>query len=398
MRAPGHPQGSFITEAVMDELAARLQMDPVEFRQNNLPEDSLWGEQLDLGAARIGWENWHTPGDPTPGPIKKGLGCAISTWGSGGGRTRASCTIHPDGSVEMNTGTQDIGTGTRTIVAIVTAEILGLEVEDITVNIGNSDYPYSGSSGGSTTIPSVCPAVRVTAGLALEALFEQIAPQLEVAADQLEARVGTIGVVGNPGRSWSWSEACRILGSQPISVDGQWERGLSSSGVNGAQFAAVTVDTETGVVTVDKVSAFHDCGLVIDELTAESQVNGGIIGGLSYALFEERIMDRPTGRMVNPDFEMYHVAGPSDMPEFDVHMMDVPERGVLGLGEPPTIPTAAAIANAVANAIGVRVHSLPITPEKVLAALHEGPEATLPATRFDLLDAAIAAEAEGSGD
>ena len=398
MRAPGHPQGSFITEAVMDELAARLQMDPVEFRQNNLPEDSLWGEQLDLGAARIGWENWHTPGDPTPGPIKKGLGCAISTWGSGGGRTRASCTIHPDGSVEMNTGTQDIGTGTRTIVAIVTAEILGLEVEDITVNIGNSDYPYSGSSGGSTTIPSVCPAVRVTAGLALEALFEQIAPQLEVAADQLEARVGAIGVVGNPGRSWSWSEACRILGSQPVSVDGQWERGLSSSGVNGAQFAAVTVDTETGVVTVDKVSAFHDCGLVIDELTAESQVNGGIIGGLSYALFEERIMDRPTGRMVNPDFEMYHVAGPSDMPEFDVHMMDVPERGVLGLGEPPTIPTAAAIANAVANAIGVRVHSLPITPEKVLAALHEGPEATLPATRFDLLDAAIAAEAEGSGD
>ena len=398
MRAPGHPQGSFITEAVMDELAARLQMDPVEFRQNNLPEDSLWGEQLDLGAARIGWENWHTPGDPTPGPIKKGLGCAISTWGSGGGRTRASCTIHPDGSVEMNTGTQDIGTGTRTIVAIVTAEILGLEVEDITVNIGNSDYPYSGSSGGSTTIPSVCPAVRVTAGLALEALFEQIAPQLEVAADQLEARVGAIGVVGNPGRSWSWSEACRILGSQPISVDGQWEPGLSSSGVNGAQFAAVTVDTETGVVTVDKVSAFHDCGLVIDELTAESQVNGGIIGGLSYALFEERIMDRPTGRMVNPDFEMYHVAGPSDMPEFDVQMMDVPERGVLGLGEPPTIPTAAAIANAVANAIGVRVHSLPITPEKVLAALHEGPEATLPATRFDLLDAAIAAEAEGSGD
>ena len=398
MRAPGHPQGSFITEAVMDELAARLQMDPVEFRQNNLPEDSLWGEQLDLGAARIGWENWHTPGDPTPGPIKKGLGCAISTWGSGGGRTRASCTIHPDGSVEMNTGTQDIGTGTRTIVAIVTAEILGLEVEDITVNIGNSDYPYSGSSGGSTTIPSVCPAVRVTAGLALEALFEQIAPQLEVVADQLEARVGAIGVVGNPGRSWSWSEACRILGSQPISVDGQWEPGLSSSGVNGAQFAAVTVDTETGVVTVDKVSAFHDCGLVIDELTAESQVNGGIIGGLSYALFEERIMDRPTGRMVNPDFEMYHVAGPSDMPEFDVHMMDVPERGVLGLGEPPTIPTAAAIANAVANAIGVRVHSLPITPEKVLAALHEGPEATLPATRFDLLDAAIAAEAEGSGD
>lgn len=392
MRAPGHPQGSFIMESVMDELAARLQMDPVAFRQRNLPEDSLWSEQLDLGAAAIGWDNWHPPGDPTPGPIKKGLGCAISTWGSGGGRTQASCRIHPDGSVEMNTGTQDIGTGTRTVVAIVTAEILGLEIDDITVGIGESDFPYSGSSGGSTTIPSVCPAVRVTAGLALEALFDRIAPQLGVSADQLEARVGEIGVAGDAGRSWSWSSACAMLGQDPIAVEGQWQPGLSARGVNGAQFAAVTVDTETGVVTVDKLTAHHDCGMVVDELTAESQVNGGLIMGLSYALFEERVMDRPTGRMVNPNFETYHIAGPSDMPEFDVHMMDVPERGVLGLGEPPTIPTAAAIANAVANAIGARVHSLPITPEKVLAALEEGPGATLSPTRFDLLDAAIAAE------
>jgi len=205
MRAPGHPQGSFIMESVMDELAARLGMDPVEFRKRNLPEDSLWREQLDLGAAAIGWsDNWHPPGDPTSGPIKKGLGCAISTWGSGGGRTQASCRIHADGSVEMNTGTQDIGTGTRTMVAIVTAEILGLEIEDITVGIGRSDYPYSGSSGGSTTIPSVCPAVRVTAGLALEALFARIAPVLGVAANELEARVGEIGVTGDPSRSWTW--------------------------------------------------------------------------------------------------------------------------------------------------------------------------------------------------
>jgi len=396
MRAPGHPQGSFVMEAVMDELAAGLGMNPLEFRKHNLPADSLWQEQLDLGAEAIGWsDNWHPPGDPTPGPIKKGLGCAISVWGSGGGRTQALCRIHPDGTVEMNTSTQDLGTGTRTVVAIVTAEILGLEVEDITVGIGSSDYPYSGSSGGSTTAPSVCPAVRVTAGLALEALFDRIAPQLGVAADELEARVGEIGVIGDTGRSWSWQQACSRLGTEPVSVDGQWQPGLSSRGVNGAQFAAVSVDVETGVVTVDNLTARHDCGMVIDELTAESQVNGGLIMGLSYALFEERVMDRPTGRMVNPNFETYHIAGPSDMPEFDVRLMDVSERGVLGLGEPPTIPTAAAIANAVANAIGVRVHSLPITPGKVIAALEEGPEATLRPTRFDLLDAAIAA-AEGS--
>lgn len=383
MRAPGHPQGSFVMEAVMDELANRLGMDPVEFRKRNLAADSLWHEQLDRGAAEIGWaDDWHPPGDPSPGPIKRGLGCAISVWGSGGGGTQATCTIHPDGSVVMTTGTQDIGTGTRTVVAIVTAEILGLEVDDVTVQIGQSDYPYSGGSGGSTTVPSVAPAVRVTAGLALEQLFERIAPGLGVEASELEAGVGEIRVAGGGG-AWSWREACRQLGTRPVEVNGEWQPGLSDRGVNGAQFAAVTVDTGTGIVTVDRLVGYHDCGLVVDELTAESQVNGGMIMGIGYALFEERVLDPQTGRMVNADFERYMLPGPSDMPEFGTHMMDTPERGVLGLGEPPTIPTAAAIGNAVANAIGVRVRSLPITPDKVLAALEEGPEATVRPARFD---------------
>lgn len=388
MRAPGHPQGSFIMEAVMDELAHRLELDPVEFRKRNLAEDSLWHEQLDRGAAEIGWaDDWHPPGDTAPGPIKKGLGCAISVWGSGGGGTQATCSIHPDGSVVMTCGTQDIGTGTRTVVAIVTAEILGLEVEDVTVQIGNSDYPYSGGSGGSTTVPSVAPAIRVTAGLAAEELLARIAPELGVDVSELEVGQGEIRGAG--GDSWSWREACRRLGTRPVEVNGQWQPGLSDRGVNGAQFAAVTVDTGTGIVTVDRLVGYHDCGLVVDELTAESQVNGGMIMGIGYALFEERILDPQTGRMVNADFERYMLPGPSDMPEFGAHMMDVPERGVLGLGEPPTIPTAAAIANAVANAIGVRVHSLPITPDKVLAALEEGPGATLRPTRFDWFEAHV---------
>ncbi len=382
MRAPGHPQGSFIMEGVMDELAARLRMDPVEFRRRNLPEDSLWQVQLERGATDIGWSSRHADGDPTPGPIKHGMGCAVCVWGGGGRGTQAICEIEPDGSVTMSIGTQDIGTGTRTLVAMVTAEILGLPLEAITARVGDSRYPFSGASGGSTTAASVTPAARVTAGLAFEALAERIAPEFAVTPSELEAVDGTVRVKADPSNAMPWRRACGRLGTQGVTVKGQWEPGLSSSGVNGAQFAEVAVDTDTGVVTVDRIVAYQDCGLIVDLLTAESQVIGGVIMGIGFALFEERILDPPTGRMLNPDFEFYHLPGPSDMPEIEVHMMDVPERGVIGLGEPPTIPTAAAIANAVANAIGVRIHSLPLTPEKVLAALHEGPEGTLKPLRF----------------
>jgi xanthine dehydrogenase YagR molybdenum-binding subunit len=154
-----------------------------------------------------------------------------------------------------------------------------------------------------------------------------------------------------------------------VTVDGEWQEGLSASGTSGVQFAEVEVDIETGITKVERITCVQDCGLVVNRLAAESQCNGGIIMGIGFALFEERILDRNTGRMVNPNMEFYLLPGPSDMPEIDVTLLDQPERGVIGIGEPPTISTAAAIANAVANAIGVRVRSLPITPAKVLAAL-----------------------------
>jgi xanthine dehydrogenase YagR molybdenum-binding subunit len=143
--------------------------------------------------------------------------------------------------------------------------------------------------------------------------------------------------------------------------------------VAGVQFAEVEVDVETGLVRVIKVVAVQDCGLVIDPLTARSQINGGVIQGISYALFEERILDRRTGDMVNADFLSYKIAGSLDMPEIVSIPFSVAQggttTGVSSLGEPPTVPTAGAIGNAVANAIGARVRSLPITPAKVLAAL-----------------------------
>jgi xanthine dehydrogenase YagR molybdenum-binding subunit len=158
---------------------------------------------------------------------------------------------------------------------------------------------------------------------------------------------------------------------EPIAVDGQWERGLSASGTSGVQFAEVEVDIETGVTKVSRITCVQDCGLVVDELTAESQCIGGIIGGVNYALFEDRILDRVTGHMVNPNMEWYHIAGTADIPKIDIKLMNQPERGVIGIGEPPTISTAAAVANAVANAIGARIRSIPITPDKVITALAE---------------------------
>jgi xanthine dehydrogenase YagR molybdenum-binding subunit len=150
---------------------------------------------------------------------------------------------------------------------------------------------------------------------------------------------------------------------------GNWTAGLSNQGVGGVQAAEVKVDTETGVVRCTKIVAVQDCGLIINLLGCESQTAGGVIMGLNYALFEERIMDRHTGRQVNPDMEFYKLGGIEDMPQVVVKMVDMPERGVIGIGEPPTISTCTAIGNAIFNAIGVRVPYAPFTPERVLAAL-----------------------------
>jgi xanthine dehydrogenase YagR molybdenum-binding subunit len=378
MRAPGHPQGCFHTEMLMDELADAVKMDPLEFRLKNLPPDApnaRWRAYFPIAAEMFGWERRHQTGDPAPGPVKRGMGCAANQWGGGGRGTKAHCEIHADGGVLMRCGTQDIGTGTRTHVAAVTAEVLGIPLEAVKTEIGDTNYPFSGGSGGSTTSPSVAPAIRVTAGMALDALAARVAPSLGVEPSALTASGGRVHVKGDPSKGLSWSEACRKLGTEPVSVDGDWQPGLSASGTSGVQFAEVRVDIETGVTAVDRIVCVQDCGLVLDPLTAESQCIGGIVMGVNYALFENRLLDRNTGLMVNPNMEWYLLAGPADVPKIEVKLMNQPERGVIGIGEPPTISTAAAISNAVANAIGVRVRSLPLTPDKVLAALAQREQA-----------------------
>jgi len=375
MRAPGHPQGSFITEIMMDELADKVKMDPVEFRIKNLPVEApnaMWRSYLREGAEAFGWSKRHPTGDPTPGPIKTGMGVAICTWGGGGrGPALAHCEIASDGSVVMRVGTQDIGTGTRTLVAMITADALGLQPAQITPQIGDTQYGVSPGSGGSTTAASTSPGMRIAALKALEALNEKVAPALGVTPDVLVAVGGRIQVKDNPSKGMSWADACKHIGTQPIAVDADWAAGMTSATTSGVQFAEATVDIKTGIVKVTRVLAIQDGGLILNQLTAESQVYGGVIGSLNFALFEDRILDKSTGQMVNPNMEWYLLAGMSDIPQIDVRLKNMPERGVVGIGEPPTVPTAAAIALAVRNAIGVTVRSLPLTPAKIFQSLQQ---------------------------
>ena len=372
-RAPGQPQACFITEVVIDELADRLHIDPLELRMRNakpVAPNQQWRKYFPMGAEKIGWSRRHETGDSAAGPIKRGLGCAANLWpGAGNRATRALCQIHPDGGVVNEIATQDIGTGTRTLVALITAETLGLPLDAVTVAIGDTDYPFAPGSGGSSTAASVSPAVRASAENAVRLLFEKAAPQLGVAADQLEARNGRIQVKSTPANGMTWKDACKLLGATSITAPGEWTPGRSGVGTSGVQFADVSVDIETGVTRVNKIVSVQDCGLIVDKLTAESQVYGGVIMGLGFALFENRILDRNTAKMVNPNLEWYVLAGMCDVPVIDVTLVDQPERGVIGLGEPPVISTAAAIANAVTNATGARIRNLPITPDTVLAAL-----------------------------
>jgi xanthine dehydrogenase YagR molybdenum-binding subunit len=386
MRAPGHPQGALIMDAAMDDLCHKLNpnLDPVEFRIRNLPTtgpdkdtSNIWIRGLSLGAARIGWrELWHPRGDTRPGPWKRGVGCALGKWGGGPGGAQASVVISSDGKVEVKCGTQDLGTGTTTLVPMVAAEILGLPVGQIDGLIGNSSYPPAGGSGGSTSSGGVSTAVAVACLKARDELFKLLAGDLGGKPEDLVAEGGRVHLKGDPEKGVTWRQACARLGAgKSISVSADKEEGkadMTSSGVGGAQFADVSVDVETGTVHLNKIVAVADCGLVLNRLTCESQVYGGVVMGLNFALHEERRLDRQSGLPLNPDMENYRLASASDIPEIEVHLLDYPERGVIGIGEPPTIPTAAAISNAVANAIGVRVPVIPLTPARVLAALSNG--------------------------
>jgi xanthine dehydrogenase YagR molybdenum-binding subunit len=383
-RAPNHPQAAVLTMCALDDLAAKLNMDPVEFFGKNLnltkQRENTYREELAIASELMDWkQKWHPRRQIASGGLARGIGLSFHTWGGRGHASDCDLTIHPDGSVDIKLGTQDLGTGTRTCILIVASETLGIPMDAIQLQIGDTTYPPSGGSGGSTTIGGVSSSTRRAAADARDALFAKVAPALNTQPDQLECVNGKVSVKGDSSRSLSWKEACSKLGVMPLTIRGKnpdksKPPDLTNSGVGGVQMAEVEVDTDTGVVKAKKMVAVQDCGLVIDLKTAESQCYGALIMGISYSLYEEKVMDPSTGRMLNADMGFYRLAGLSDIPELVVHMMTgkgYDERGVIGLGEPPVISPGAAISNAVANAIGVRVPFLPLTPDRVLAALEQ---------------------------
>ncbi|CAN5119200.1 xanthine dehydrogenase family protein molybdopterin-binding subunit [soil metagenome] len=384
-RAPGYVEGTFALESALDEVAERAGVDPLDLRRRHMAKaDPMSGKRYsakalrdcyDVGAREIAWAKRRVGGTRGTTPLRRrGLGMASQIWGGGGGPP-AYATVHlnPDGTAVVRSGTQEIGTGTRTVLAQICAQELGVDVDAVGVVIGDTDAPYGPISAGSLTVASVGPAVRLAAADARKQLLGVAAGILEVSAAELSVQRGAIV---SRGARTPIKEIFDQL--QNYTVIGRGSRFPNSDELSiktfGAHFVQLEVDVRTGEVFIEHVVAVHDIGRILNPMTAASQVAGGVIQAIGFALTEERVVDRATGRVLNADLEGYKMPTVKDAPRITARFIDRPDRrannlGSKGLGEPPIIPTAAAIANAIANATGARVRTAPMTPARVLEAL-----------------------------
>ena len=338
-RAPGHAEANFALESAMDELARKLDIDPIELRlRNYATEDQRKNKPYTNAAAlkrcyervaqAMAWGRARR--NDADAVVRHGLGFAAHDWagGQGFGPATVSVELDRDGTARLHTGTQDIGTGTRTALAQLTAEALGIPVERVTVVLGDTRSElYAPTSAGSATLATLAPAVREAA------------------------------------------EAARKSGRGT----GKRRKNRSDRSIRtcGAQCVEVEVNTATGDIRVLRLAAAHDCGRIVNPLLVESQVMGGITQGLGYALSETCVVDSKLGIVLNPNLEEYKVPTAGDVPRILNAMESMPdweanESGAKGIGEPPIIPTAAAVANAVFDAVGVRLRELPLRREKLL--------------------------------
>jgi len=388
-RAPGFVEGTFGLECLLDELATKLDLDPLELRRRNhaatTPGDGRAYSSKRLlecyDRAERHWERRHAVRARSTETVKYGVGLASQVWfGGGGPPSYAWVRVGADGCAAVVTATQDVGTGMRTTLAQIAAEELGLPLEQITVSLGDTaSGPYSTLSAGSSTTASMGPAVRAAAADAKQQI-------LELAAQRYESGVASLGLEGGSivttaGERHPLGELVGLLGNGQIL--GRGARGPNPAGMTvltfGVQVAEVAVDVETGEVTVERIAAIHDVGRVINPLGASSQVEGGVIQGIGHTLSEERLVDPGSGRVLTRTLDAYRMPTIADVPEIVCELLDEPDPhltnlGSKGLGEPPIVPVAAAIANAIRDATGADVRSLPIGRAEMLRALAEARE------------------------
>jgi xanthine dehydrogenase YagR molybdenum-binding subunit len=370
-RAPGFVEGTFGLEALLDRLAARLEVDSLELRRlNHAGSDPADGREYSgknllecYRRAQPHWDRRHEVRARSTATVKHGVGLASQVWyGGGGPPSYAWVRVGSDGRAAVVTAMQDIGTGSRTAMAQIAAEELGIPLEHVTVSLGDSARgPFASISAGSSTIPSMGPAVRAAAADARRQI-EEIAEQMDKAGAPLAEVVSVL-------------ESGQILGSGARGPNPAGRQVLTF----GVQVAEVAVDIETGEVWVERIAAVHDVGRVINPLGASSQVEGGIIQGIGHTLSEHRLHDPASGRILTTGLDAYKLPTIADVPEILSELIDEPDRqltnlGSKGLGEPPIIPTAAAIANAIRDATGAEVHELPISRDEMLRALREARE------------------------
>jgi CO/xanthine dehydrogenase Mo-binding subunit len=397
-RAPGHVEAAWALEQAMDELARELDLDPIELRLRNYAETEQTEEKpytlpegLRLSYERVreafGWDGRDRNHSPGAGPKRRGVGFAAHDWVGGSGHPPgyAWIELNEDGTADVVTGTQDIGTGTRTGLAQVAAEELGLPLGDITFHLGDTGTgPYSPVSSGSATQATIGPAIRAAAIEVTQQLLQVASTAMEIPVNRLSVRQGKILVDGDASRSVTVKEIMQQVA--PHTLHGQGARGANpedkAARTFGAQIVELEVDTETGEVTLLRVVTAHDCGRIVNPATVDSQVIGGITQGIGFALTEERVVDHRLGIVLNANLEEYKVPTIADIPPIEHAAVDVPDpeanpTGAKGIGEPPLVPTAPAIANAVYDAVGIRIFDAPLSRHRLLEQLsHQSQQET----------------------
>lgn len=389
MRGPGEATGAFALESAMDEMAHLLKLDPLEFRLRNYtdqdPENGKpWStkflkECYTMGAERIGWHKRQLrPGSLREGEWLVGYGMGVGTFGAHRGSAKTSAALRPNGTVVLQCATTDIGPGTGTAMTQIAADTLGLSPARITFELGNSDFPTSGSQGGSSTVNTVGQAVQ-DACLALQVRLRELGAASNTAfaaakSEDVLLADGYLTLRNAPATRVAYADLLRQPGAATVTVeskptgDDNKKYSMYSFSVH---FAEVRVHELTGEVRVSKLVSCADAGTIINEKTAANQMKGGAVGGIGMALMEHAIIDDRYGRYVTKDFADYHVPVHADAPAVEVAFVNRPDLhinalGTKGIGEIATIGVAPAIANAVFNATGKRIRELPITPDKLI--------------------------------